>query len=357
MFLSRWGWNPYFEAMWNDGSRESAVPARVVAQHRKLWRIAGVFGECWAEASGKLRLAADEGAGWPAVGDWVSVELQAVDATAVIRGVLPRRSQFVRKSPGKTVEEQIIAANVDTALVTCALDGDFNPRRVERYLAQCWESGAKPILILNKADLCADTGGKVAEMKRVTQGAPVCVVSGKTGEGMEEIEPFLLPGITLVLLGSSGVGKSTLANRLTGRSLQKIRDVRASDSRSRHTTTARQLFALPCGALLIDTPGLRELQLWDAEEGLAQTFADIDSLAARCRFSNCGHEAEPDCAVRAALSAGTLDAGRLENRKKLMREEEFLRRKIDPKARFEEKQRIKQLHREVREIYQHIKPR
>jgi ribosome biogenesis GTPase len=237
-----------------------------------------------------------------------------------------------------------------------AMDGDFNPRRVERYLAQCWESGAKPILILNKADLCADTNAKVAEMKCVALGAPVCVVSGKTGEGMQEIEPFLIPGITLVLLGSSGVGKSTLANRLMGRSLQKIRDVRASDRRGRHTTTARQLFALPGGALLIDTPGLRELQLWDAEEGLAQAFADIDSLAAHCRFNDCRHEAAPDCAVRAALSAGTLDAGRLENRKKLMREQEFLRRKVDPKARLEEKQRIKQAHRAVREIYRHIKP-
>ena len=194
-------------------------------------------------------------------------------------------------------------------------------------------------------------------MKRVALGTPVCVVSGKTGEGMEEIEPFLIPGITLLLLGSSGVGKSTLANRLIGHSLQKINEVRASDSRGRHTTTARQLFALPGGALLIDTPGLRELQLWDAEEGLVQAFADIDSLAAQCRFNNCGHEAEPDCAVRAALSAGTLDVERLENRKKLMREQEFLRRKIDPKARLEEKQRIKQVHRRVREIYQHIKPK
>src|SRR6202044_1573770 len=193
--------------MWNDGSRESAVPARVVAQHRKLWPIAGVFGECWAEASGKLRLRAGEGAEWPAVGDWESVELQAVDATAVIRGVLPRRSQFVRKSPGKTVEEQIIAANVDTALVTCALDDDFNPRRVERYLAQCWESGARPVLVLNKADACQDAQAKLAEIDRMAMGAPVCAISAKTGEGMDKIRPFLIAGQTLVLLGSSGVGK------------------------------------------------------------------------------------------------------------------------------------------------------
>jgi ribosome biogenesis GTPase len=356
MSLSQWGWDWYFEAMWNETEREDAMPARVVAQHRKYWRVAGAFGECLSEASGKLRLAAEAGADWPAVGDWVSVEINGSRDLALIGMVLPRRNQFARKAPGKRVEEQVIAANVETALVVSALDSDVNPRRVERYIAQCWESGVRPVLILNKADACENACEKVAEMERVALGIPVHVVSARTGQGMEGLERLFIPGQTLVMLGSSGVGKSTLTNRLLRRSLQKVNDVRENDSRGRHTTTTRELFALPDGALLIDTPGLRELQLWDAEEGLAQTFADIHLLAARCRFRDCRHETEPCCAVQAAVQAGTLDSARLENRRKLMREKEFLRRKMDPEARSEEKQRIKRLTREARKIYQYKKP-
>jgi ribosome biogenesis GTPase len=349
--ITGWGWNSYFEAFWQGGDWKNAVPARIVAQQRKFWRVAGDFGECWAEASGKLRLAADEGADWPAVGDWVVVELHGADTSAVIQEVLPRRSKFVRKSPGKKIEEQVIAANVDTALLVSAVDGDFNPRRVERYLAQCWESGAKPVIVLNKADACEEAHEKAAEMERVAIGTGVHVVSARTGQGFGELGEFLRPGLTFVLLGSSGVGKSTIANRLLGKTVQEVQPVRESDSRGRHTTTTRELFALPGGALLMDTPGLREMQLWDAEHGVMQAFADIDSLAAQCRFGDCRHEGEPGCAVLAALSAGTLDAARVENRRKLLREQEFLRRKMDPEARQEEKERIKQVHREQRKMY------
>jgi ribosome biogenesis GTPase len=351
--LSKWGWNSYFEAMWSDSDRENTVPARVVAQHRGLWRVAGAFGECLAEPSGKLRLAAQEGSEWPAVGDWLSIAPPEASAPAVIHAVLPRRYRFIRKCPGKKFEEQVIASNVDTALVISALDHDFNPRRIERYLALCWDSGVRPVLVLNKADVCADASTNAAEIERVALATPVCVVSAKTAQGMDQLEPLLIPGHTLVLLGSSGVGKSTLTNRLLGQSLQETRDVRANDSRGQHTTTTRELFVLPCGTLLIDTPGLRELQLWDAEQGLAQTFADINLLAAQCRFSNCLHETEPGCAVQAALRAGTLDPARLENRSKLLREQEFLLRKIDPAARAQEKQRSKRLTKTAREIYRH----
>ena len=229
--------------------REKAVPARVVAQSRGVWRVAGNFGESAAEATGKLRLAAEEGADWPAVGDWVAAELQDQGGAAMIREVLPRRSQFVRKMAGKKPAEQVIAANVDTALLVSALDGDFNPRRVERYLAQCWESGAKPVIILNKADACECLEEKVDEIEKVGRGVPVCAVSAKTAQGFEELVRYLGRGQTLVLLGSSGVGKSTIVNRLLGRDLQEVEQVRESDSRGRHTTTARQLFALPGGAL------------------------------------------------------------------------------------------------------------
>jgi ribosome biogenesis GTPase len=185
--LAGWGWNSYFEAFWRSDGWKNALPARVLAQQRKFWRVAGDFSECWAEASGKLRLAADEGADWPAVGDWVVLELHGEGATALIQEVLPRRSKFVRKSPGKGMKEQVIAANVDTALLVSALDGDFNPRRVERYLAQCWESGARPVIVLNKADACEGVRAMTAEMELVAVGTAVCVVSAKTGQGFEEL--------------------------------------------------------------------------------------------------------------------------------------------------------------------------
>ena len=352
MSITLWGWNAYFEAFWSGGERKNAERARVIAQQRKFWRVAGDFGECWAEASGKLRLAADEGADWPAVGDWVVVEVHGAGTTAMIQEVLPRRSKFVRKMAGKKVDEQVIAANVDAALLVTALDGDFSPRRVERYLAQCWESGARPVVVLNKADACGDVREKTAEMERVAVGTVVCVVSARTGQGFGELEEFLKPGQTLVLLGSSGVGKSTIANRLLGQIVQEVQPVRESDSRGRHTTTSREIFMLPGGALLIDTPGLREMQLWDAEDGVAQTFADIDALARHCRFGDCRHEEEPGCAVLAAVSEGTLGAARLENRRKLLREQEFLRRKVDPEARQEQKEQWKQMHRAQRQKYQ-----
>jgi ribosome biogenesis GTPase len=350
--ITLWGWNTYFEAFWCGGEWKNAVRARVTAQQRKFWRVAGDFGECWAEASGKLRLAADEAGDWPAVGDWVAAEVHGAGTTAMIQEVLPRRSKFVRKMAGKKLEEQVIAANVDTALLVSALDGDFSPRRVERYLAQCWESGAKPVIVLNKADACEEARGKAEEMERVAIGTAVCVVSARTGQGFGELEEFLRPGHTLVLLGSSGVGKSTLANRLLGEAVQEVQPVRESDSKGRHTTTSRELFILPGGALLMDTPGLREMQLWDSEGGVAQTFADIDALAAQCRFADCRHEDEPGCAVQAAVSTGALDAARLENRRKLLREQDFLRRKVDPEARHEHKELWKKMHRAQRQKYQ-----
>jgi len=346
-----WGWNDYFEAVWKDAERGNAVPARVIAQSRGVWRVAGDFGECPAEAAGKLRLAAEEGADWPAVGDWVAAELRDQRSAAQIHEVLLRRSRFVRKMAGKKIAEQVIAANVDIALLVSALDGDFNPRRVERYLTQCWESGAKPAIVLNKADACETPQERIEEMARVAMGVPVCAVSAKTGQGFDELGKYFARGQTLVLLGSSGVGKSTIVNRLLGRAIQEVREVRESDSRGRHTTTTREIFALPRGALLMDTPGLRELQLWDAQEGISQTFWDIDELAGRCRFGNCRHNGEPGCAVETAIKAGALEVARLENWRKLQREMEFLKRKADPEANHNEKQRIKQLMRGVNKMY------
>jgi ribosome biogenesis GTPase len=351
VFLKELGWNSYFEALWSEHQDSGWAPARVVSQQRGLWRVAGDFGECWSAPSGKMRAAGEAGGDWPAVGDWVAAEVFTGERPAIIHAVLPRRSQFARKAAGKRVEQQVIAANVDVAFIVAALDGDLSLRRLERYLAQCWESGAWPVLVLNKADECDDVPVRAAEVGRIAREAPVFVLSARTGQGMDALDAFLGPGQTVVLLGSSGVGKSTLVNRLSGRDLQAVQAIREKDSRGRHTTTARELFLLPSGALVIDTPGLRELQLWDAADGVAQTFADIDELATKCRFRDCQHENEPGCAVQAALLAGTLDEARLENRRKLEREEEFLRRKMDPEARSEAQHRIKVLMRGVRQKY------
>ena len=351
MLIQDLGWDVYFEALWSESAQDGCVPARVVSQQRGLWRVVGNFEECWAEPSGKFRKESEAGGDWPAVGDWVSVELRAEKQNALIQHILTRRSRFVRKVAGKQIAEQVIVANIDVALIVAALDGDFNVRRVERYLAQCWESGARPAIVLNKADACAESAELAAEIEGIAMGAPVFLVSAKTGEGLEALEGSFKKGQTIVLLGSSGVGKSTLVNRLLQEDRQTTHAVRESDSRGRHTTTSRELFVLPSGAMIIDTPGLRELQLWNAAEGLTQTFADVDELAAQCRFTDCQHQKEPGCAVQAALASGILDGDRLESWRKLQREQEFLLRKVDPESSATQKKRIKILMRQVKENY------
>lgn len=351
MSIENLGWDAYFQALWNESDRGECLPARVVSQHRGRWRVAGSFEECWAEPSGQLRLESEDGADWPAVGDWIAVESAGEGSNALIHDVLPRRSKFARKSAGKTVSQQVVAANIDVALIVMGLDGDFNLRRVERYLAQCWESGARPAIVLNKADVCARAFEHEDEIQGVAIGVPVFTLSATTGEGIEQLEASLSSRQTVVFLGSSGVGKSTLVNLLMREERQETRPVRESDSRGRHTTTWQQLFVLPGGALVIDTPGLRELQLWSQSGDFRQTFGDIEELAARCRFRDCKHESEPGCAVLAAAASGELDGGRLANRRKLEREQQFLLRKMDPEKRREEKNRNKILHRHVREMY------
>jgi ribosome biogenesis GTPase / thiamine phosphate phosphatase len=303
-----------------------------------------------AEASGKLREAAEQGGDWPAVGDWVVVEGDARTGL-LIRGVLPRRTRIARKMAGKKIAEQVLAVNVDTIFVVMALDGDFNPRRLERYLAQIWDCGAKPVIVLNKSDLCETIEVRLREVQRSALGVPVLTISATTAQGIDELLHYVRPQQTVVLLGSSGVGKSSIVNRLLGTDRQTVHPVRQQDSRGRHTTTERQLFFLPNDAMIIDTPGLRELQLWDADEGVSQAFHELEDISLRCRFRDCTHASEPGCAVSTAIANGSLDPARFENYRKLQREQAFLRRKVDASAQKEMKNHIKTINRAVRQMY------
>jgi len=267
---------------------------------------------------------------------------------ATIQAILPRRTRFSRKVAGGNTQEQVVAANIDTVFLAQGLDGDFNLRRLERYLLLAWDSGARPVIILNKADLCEDVEARVREVEGVAAGTPVHVMSAKLGEGLDEVQPYLAPGETVALLGSSGVGKSTLINRLLGVERLRTAEVRASDSRGRHTTTWRELILLPNGALVIDTPGLRELQLWDGGASARSVFPDIEALAADCHFRDCEHEQEPRCAVRLAAQEGHLAPERLESYRKLRREANYLASRQDQAAQLETKRKWRAIHRAAR---------
>lgn len=326
---------------------EPVSPARIIAEHRERYVVAGADGEQSAVLAGRARHAIGAREEMPAVGDWVGVLRGSGDGTSVVRFVVPRRSAFIRKTAGDATSAQVVAANVDVALIATALAGDMSERRLERYLTLAWESGAMPIVVLTKSDLGDDIGSSVAAASLAAPGAEVLAVSAVTGDGVDALAAHLLPGRTAVLLGSSGVGKSTLVNRLLGAERQRTATV-ADDGRGRHTTTHRELVRLANGALLIDTPGMRELQLWSADAGLDSAFADVEALADQCRFRDCEHEAEPDCAVLGAVSRGALPADRLASWHRLRRELAYLARKQDERATAEARGRIKSLTRGLR---------
>ena len=335
--LDSYGWSDELQRQFNDLTEDAHAPqgliaGRVIVQQRGLYGLATQAGEARAEISGKLARDALAG-GYPAAGDWVAASLEAPGGLAIIHHVLPRRTAFTRKAAGPQGGVQVIAANVDTAFLTVALGAEVNARRLERYLASAWQSGAAPVILLTKADLCDDVAGAVEEVAAIAAGAPVHAISSRTGQGLEVLDAYLAPGKTAVMVGSSGAGKSTLVNALIGSDRMATQAVREDDGRGRHTTSHRELVLLPGGGLLLDTPGMRELGLWDSEEGLSAAFDDIEALAARCRFGDCGHSNEPGCAVRAALEAGTLDKARWASFGKLRRELAFLESKEDPALR------------------------
>ncbi|MGB7296910.1 MAG: ribosome small subunit-dependent GTPase A [Candidatus Aminicenantales bacterium] len=357
MDLRDYGWNEGSSAQFKGYAERGLFPARVVRQGRDRSTLVTPFGEWPGVVSGKFRHLTANQAEFPVVGDWVAAE-PAGDDLALIHAILPRRSAFTRKAAGEAVEAQVAAANIDTVFLVSGLDGDFNLRRIERYLTTAWASGANPVIVLNKADLRPDLERVIAEVHNIASGLPVVAVSAMAENGWRDLEPFLVPGKTVALLGSSGVGKSTLINRLLGEERLPTAPMSdADEGRGRHTTTARELVRLPGGALLIDTPGMRELQLWTDEEGLDKTFDDVERLAARCRFPDCRHEQEPGCAVRAAVEAGVLDRRRLESYHKLRRELRFMELKKDAKKRRQlEKAAGKRFAAMIKEIKKH-KPR
>jgi ribosome biogenesis GTPase len=341
--LQIFGWSEFFATSFAPFADEGYRAGRVAVQHKTQYELYTEYGELSAETTGRMQHDARSKKDLPVVGDWVVIRAREDEGKATIYDVLPRKSKFSRKAAGTRTEEQIVAANIDTVFLVTGLDANFNLRRLERYLVVAWESGAEPVVVLNKADLCDDVDEKVREVESVVLGVPILVVSALNNRGLDQVLAHVKQGATGALLGSSGVGKSTIVNHLLGRELLKTQEVRPTDDRGRQTTTRRELILLPSGGLLMDTPGMRELQIWGGEEGLVDAFEDIAELARRCSFRDCQHRREPGCAVQRAQEDGTLDPRRFASYQKLQKEIAYLNRRQDKPAELIEKERWKKI--------------
>ncbi len=343
MNLNQLGWNSRLAAQFEAMGLSQCIAARVVRAHGRLNVVMCEQGELTCEMTGRLRHEAEGTGDLPALGDWVAIEARPNENAGTIQARLPRFSKFSRKAAGERTDEQVIAANINTALLMTGLDNNFNLRRIERYLTLTWNSGADAVIVLNKADMCDDVDAYVAEVEQIARGAPVHAISAASGEGVPALDEYLFEGRTIVALGSSGVGKSTLVNALLGSERQVTNEVREHDSHGRHTTTYGELIPLPGGAIYVDTPGLREVQLWGDEDDLRDAFDDVSALAAECKFNDCTHRNEPGCAVRQAIRDGQLDSKRLVNFQRMQKELAHLSERQRGQAMREKNARNKQI--------------
>ncbi|MFC1726410.1 ribosome small subunit-dependent GTPase A [candidate division KSB1 bacterium] len=347
--LKSLGWDEFFEEEFKQFSSLGFSAGRIAAENKNSYVVLSEKGELFGEVTGKLLFSSDNVSDLPKVGDWV-VYSEYDDSKAVIHNVLKRRTGISRNIAGKKTDEQVIAANMDYVFIVQGLDGNFNLRRLERYLIIALQSGAEPVIILNKADLCENLKNYISNVKEIAPDIKIFAVSALKNEGIDKIKEFLNTGETAVFVGSSGVGKSTIINSILGEDKQETGEVREKDSRGRHVTSRREIILLPGGGLVIDTPGMRELQLWSSDSGFEETFADIEVLAAGCHFSDCSHTEEIKCAVKEALEKGELSEKRLESYRKLQKELRFLRIKQDEELQIQERHRLKELYKEYRRI-------
>jgi len=347
LHLKDLGWTSFFAHHFENLTGSELVPARVIEQLKGFYRVKAAQGEYLAEIAGKIQHHAAGREDFPAVGDWVAILARPEEARARIEYILPRKTKLSRKAAGRELSEQIIATNLDTVFVVSSLNREFNLRRMERYLTMVWDCGARPVVLLNKADLCADAAAFAAQAESITLGSPVHLLSALEKSGLEAVQRYLTRGTTSAFVGSSGVGKSTIINWLANAAL-RVQPVREQDDRGQHTTTSRQMIFLPCGGIVIDTPGMRELQLWNNEEGAERAFDDIAMLAQSCRFRDCAHHGEPGCAIALAINHGRLQPERLENYRKLLAELRFQERKMDPRVARQDKEKWKKIHKAMR---------
>jgi len=351
--LKQLGWDDFYENQLTPEEKAKYKCARVCGESRGVYRLLFPGGqELWGEITGKIRHEARGRADFPAVGDWVAVGIRPGSDRCTIQRLLQRKTKLSRKAAGTSKdEEQVLAANIDFAFLVTSLNAELNLRRMERFLTIIWESGAVPVILLTKADLCADVQGIVTQVETIANGVDIHVLATLEGKGISALERYIGEAKTVVLIGSSGVGKSTLANKILGKDLMEVGDIREDDSKGRHTTTSRHLLPLPQGGFLIDTPGIRELQLPDSRQGLAATFDDIEQLQTQCRFSDCRHQTEPNCAIKTALEDGSLDSVRYESYLKLLSEVEFEKRKGDKAEQSRRNEKVKKIHKDLKEFY------